>query len=226
MAWPAEETPTSGGVWLECNGQTIDAKYARLRELVGDKTPDYQGVFLRGYGSMNSKVSFGWSANYFGSHTQTFSSASLNELQMDASRPLHASFSSLLSFDSRHYLDTAISHPINIPDWGLVGGDKTFPTNQSNLFHTIVNYPAGVFAGRESMEWDGDTWLLKRPPKKYSLEGDPKSGYNLIEEDDTESGRLYDAYIADWATWSEIALPTAEENRPINKAVRYFIKAR
>ena len=56
MAWPAEETPTSGGVWLECNGQPIDSKYARLRELVGDHTPNYQGVFLRGYGSRNELV--------------------------------------------------------------------------------------------------------------------------------------------------------------------------
>jgi len=49
--------------WLECNGQAIPngIEYEEIRRIYGTNLPDYRGVFLRGYGSVNS--SFSWSDN-------------------------------------------------------------------------------------------------------------------------------------------------------------------
>lgn len=35
--------------WLMCDGRKIDEKHFELRKLVGEKTPDLQGYFLRGF---------------------------------------------------------------------------------------------------------------------------------------------------------------------------------
>ncbi|MDR1856861.1 MAG: phage tail protein [Desulfovibrio sp.] len=50
IAWPAASDPLDAGNWLECDGRAVDrTKYPRLHVLVGDQTPDYRGMFLRGY---------------------------------------------------------------------------------------------------------------------------------------------------------------------------------
>lgn len=90
--------------WLECNGQAIDTKYTRLRELVGDHTPNYQGVFLRGYGSQKANVIY--SRNHVGGDNnlpnlvQTFHSDSLGKIQTDSIRPNVGVFTDILSVDS------------------------------------------------------------------------------------------------------------------------------
>jgi len=53
VAWDYGTAPSDGGVWLLCTGQTIPTRYTALRRLVGDKTPDFRGKFLRGYGSLD-----------------------------------------------------------------------------------------------------------------------------------------------------------------------------
>ncbi len=35
--------------WLMCDGRDVDSQYTELRKLVGNKTPNLQGYFLRGY---------------------------------------------------------------------------------------------------------------------------------------------------------------------------------
>ena len=46
IAWASNTTPTEGGVWLECNGQSC-ADYPKLVAILGKSTvPDYRGRFL------------------------------------------------------------------------------------------------------------------------------------------------------------------------------------
>ena len=50
IIWPADKDPTEG-TWLLCNGQSCIA-YPELVKVLGKiNVPNYQGIFLRGYGS-------------------------------------------------------------------------------------------------------------------------------------------------------------------------------
>ncbi|WP_455654320.1 phage tail protein [Phascolarctobacterium sp.] len=84
LAWPSHTLPTDGGVWLLCNGQSC-ASFPELVKVLGKSTvPNYQGIFLRGYGSQVS--------THYG--TVTHSSAALGELQGDAIRNIYGSWNS------------------------------------------------------------------------------------------------------------------------------------
>ena len=83
IAWGSSVMPKDGGTWLICNGQST-AAYPKLREIVGNNVPNYQGVFLRGYGSQTS--------THYG--TVTHSSDALGELQGDAIRNIYGLFRS------------------------------------------------------------------------------------------------------------------------------------
>ena len=226
MAWPAEETPTSGGVWLECNGQAIDAKYQRLRELVGDHTPNYQGVFLRGYGSQTIANTFqGW---VYGYGKQTFSSEKLGSVQTDSTRNHVYITNKQLVWDDWNFdlLNAVFSHNL-----GTVSGidfSKWYGATWSEGVYNKgsgYNYPSPEF-------FQETIWALKRPPKKYSLENtdggadDSESVATLTESEDTDSGRYVNIWGSNWSANNGLETPTDTEIRPVNIAVRYFIKAR
>ena len=234
IAWPSEETPTSGGVWLECNGQTIPSQYKRLRELVGDKTPDYQGVFLRGYGSQAAVTNQG-SLN--GNSRQTYSSDVLGKVQGDAIRPIRGQWGGMFH-DTRGWLETALPH------FALRGStDAYYSYPYASDPNKVVESDGYIYAYCSTYElffggqalFDNNVWVLKQPPKKYRLDGDNCSGgescsgssLSLAEEDDTESGEYHQVWApSDMAFWSDLSTPGAHEDRPVNIAVRYFIKAR
>ena len=77
-------------------------------------------------------------------------------------------------------------------------------------------------------------WVLNRPPKKYQLNGSNCSGgkscsgssLSLSEEDDSDSGAYMTVCTIGGAAYSDYLIPEANEIRPENIAVRYFIKAR
>ena len=51
ITWPSSSWPPDADNWLECNGQAINSTvYPELVALIGWNVPNYQGVFLRGYG--------------------------------------------------------------------------------------------------------------------------------------------------------------------------------
>ena len=230
MAWPAEETPTSGGVWLECNGQSIDEKYKRLRELVGDHTPNYQGVFLRGYGSQVASVNQG---SYWGNRSQTYFSESLGKIQNDTQRKTWANTGTTVLWSEADYYAT-LSLPVAFLALGI--GEYHFVTHPNIGYYSIdssgaISSQTGIMDFNPEQKhaadyFHGTAWLMTQPPKKYHLEGDSESGYNLVEEDDRSSGREQFMALGDWAYWPEVGLPMSSENRPVNIAVRYFIKAR
>ena len=81
IVWSLDSMPTGSdsGKWLECNGQAIDSSaYPQLAGLMSN-VPNYQGVFLRGYGSQYSY--------HYG--TILHSSQNLGQLQGDSLRPIY-----------------------------------------------------------------------------------------------------------------------------------------
>ncbi|ATD82359.1 phage tail protein [Desulfovibrio sp. G11] len=77
ISWPVATNPDDMDNWLECNGQSISQSvYPELFALVGPKVPDLRGLFLRGFGSQDSK--------HFGEVTH--SSGALGDIQGDSIR--------------------------------------------------------------------------------------------------------------------------------------------
>lgn len=69
--------------WLECNGSPISSEYSDLIALVGNYTPNYQGMFLRGHGSQDFKQNNG---STIGETTTSHVSGELGEIQGDSIR--------------------------------------------------------------------------------------------------------------------------------------------
>ena len=116
IAWASTTMPKDGGTWLICNGQST-AAYPELRAIVGNNVPDYQGVFLRGYGSQIS--------THYG--TVTHSSEALGVLQGDAVRNVSGSFpmgvDSWSGYDGVFYQGSHPNHLVGDDD-----GNKSYST--------------------------------------------------------------------------------------------------
>ena len=149
LAWPSHTLPIDGGTWLLCNGQSC-AAYPELVKVLGKSTvPNYQGIFLRGYGSQVS--------THYG--TVTHSSEALGELQGDASREIWGSFSAY-----------------------FLGG---FADQQYDVKGAFGVSGARKFAGTKNR----------------------------------------DDYSPEFTFYSSKVVPTAVENRPINRSVNWIIRA-
>ena len=86
ITWPSSSWPPDADNWLECNGQAINSTvYPELVGLIGWNVPNYQGVFLRGYGG---QISYHYGAV---GHW----SAGLGELQGDGIREIWGELSYL-----------------------------------------------------------------------------------------------------------------------------------
>ena len=86
ITWPSNSWPSDRDNWLDCNGQSISsAVYPELVGVVGGNVPNYQGVFLRGYGGQTS-YHYGAVGHW---------SAGLGELQGDGIREIWGELSYL-----------------------------------------------------------------------------------------------------------------------------------
>lgn len=217
MGWPAEETPTSGGVWLECNGQSIPSQYKRLRELVGDKTPNYQGMFLRGYGAQQKTVRMGY---LHGDMTFTYKSGALNEVQTVGMIPFQCNGWPVPVLDDENFGWLQSTYSGGVADGGSHWDGGWYPDHwgywENGIFYPN---PAGYQLPPDQKE---KIWILNRPPAKVVED----SKGNSHEEPDYDSGHYQGLWTADHHFWVEASIPPATEPRPINVAIRYFIKAR
>ena len=222
MVWPTADIPTYGrGVWLECNGQSFSrTQFPQLYETLGTtRVPDYQGMFLRGYGSQSYSQDNGDAPS-----NTTYASGNIGQIQGDS---------------IRHFSGIA----------GSVGaqGDLGYGyfTDESSFFDSVkkagseiapaITYPSPWDTYRTLMPWeqgpntDYSLQTSERPYYRYTLESsgggeDGEASYNLIEEEvhyDTIPLGLYTTYID-----SSLALPTSNEIRPVNVAVKFMIKAK
>ena len=90
IVWPVASDPedmtNSDGThnWLECDGQSFNTTtYSALSGIVGTKTPNYQGMFLRGNGSQSFAQNNG--ANVGVTNT-VHASNNVGQIQGDSSR--------------------------------------------------------------------------------------------------------------------------------------------
>ena len=228
MAWPSSSTPSSGGVWLECNGQSIPGQYKQLIALIGSKTPDYRGIFLRGYGSQTVKAYQGFIVK---EKNQKYSSGNLGEIQTDAMRTIHFNLFNNLTYDLDNwgYLNNILGEPTYLNNWNQAAGvdDHRFPiVDAYGDGSGAYNAQSAGYQVGQGVKFKKRYWMMTRPPKRYSVSGSSDRGYNFREYDDTSSGEYLNVWASDWGGWTEAGNPTASENRPVNMAVRYFIKAR
>ena len=57
ISWPVSQNPEDMDNWLECNGQSISRSvYPELYALLGSRTPDLRGLFLRGHGGNSAAL--------------------------------------------------------------------------------------------------------------------------------------------------------------------------
>ena len=231
MAWPSNSVPSSGGVWLECNGQSIPSQYKQLIALIGSKTPDYQGVFLRGYGSRTISANQGV---VVGNKNQKYSSGALGEVQQDAMRAIHYNLLNVIAYDDDRFsnLNRIMGGPTYLGNWKQTAWAGTPRLPDIGAYDdgsgAYSAQSSGYQMNEHTMqpEWKKRFWMMKRPPKRYSVSGSSDRGYNFREYDDTDSGEYMSFWEAGWGGWNEFTTPTASEIRPVNMAVRYFIKAR
>ena len=93
ITWPSNSWPSDRDNWLECNGQSISsAVYPELVGVIGWNIPNYQGVFLRGYGGQTS-YHYGAVGHW---------SAGLGELQGDTIRNITGDIESVLNRGGYH----------------------------------------------------------------------------------------------------------------------------
>ena len=129
IIWPSANNPTDG-IWLLCNGQSCSA-YPELVKVLGKSTvPNYQGVFLRGYGSQVS--------THYG--TVIHSSDTLGVIQGDTIRNITGSFpmgvDSWSGYEGVFYQGNHSSH--------LVGDDDGYKN-----YSTYINLSRGTPTANE-----------------------------------------------------------------------------
>lgn len=150
VAWATDGTIPKN--YLECNGQMIDSsKYPKLAALMSH-TPDYRGMFLRGFGSQSYSQLNG-SRN--GITSTTYASGNVGDIQGDAIR-------NIVGYIHMGHLDFYMTGGVFSHDYG-----------------DVANYGVAKWAQTVTANFN--------------------AGY---------------------------VVPVANENRPINKAVRYLIKAK
>lgn len=239
---------------MECNGQTIPSQYKRLRELVGDKTPDYRGLFLRGYGSQSIVVNDGYVKP---NSTHTYSSGNLGQAAGDSFRNVYGFLPQMVSAEQMwvypmpgygsYGYDNSVFEFADLKDPRSLAYDKfhwwfgspgpvalSFPTiTDSEGFkgislHNLGNYTdftSHLTAENRRNVGDDHGWNNALTKYRYTLSGNAENGYTLHEEE-IHPALSFRATSQDILLDFAKIMPTGDEIRPANVAVRYFIKAR
>jgi len=210
MAWNLETPPQyDGGTWLECNGQQVDgSKYRKLASMM-QTVPDYRGVFLRGLGD--------YSVNGV-----THSSSSLYNVQGDSSRELDGA---AIGLSAASLSDAGMAHPAGShltgeqPFWYSVVPDSR---SYSWLYSAWSASPYTT----ASLAPDWYNALTKyRYYMSASTDDKGNTSYSLVETQEHPSLNFNSQSRALNFDVSRV-WPVSNEFRPINKAVKYFIKAK
>jgi len=189
------------GFWLECNGQAVDAsKYPKLAKLMS-VVPDYRGMFLRGLGG---------------------NSSSLGQPQGDSSRKLDGA---IIGFSSASTSDAGMAHPAgsrltgNQPFWYSVVSDSR---SYSWLYGSWSISPYST----SSLAPDWYNALTKyRYYMSSSTDDKGNTSYSLVEMQEHPSLTFNSQSRALNFDVSRV-WPVSDEFRPVNKSVRYMIKAK
>ena len=232
IAWPFGSAPLGlhNDHWLECNGQAVtQAEYPRLYELLMKTTgknlvPDYQGMFLRGLGkqtySQYNGVGLGTST--------TYRSGDLGATQGDSVRNIKALLGEqqLADFGANGYYYGESSNIFYLDPYRLGHRPEmaAFPLLSGD--HNQIPYLA-------SSQNFGEGWAnaLKKEHYKLNVSYGDAGGVHYVSGIDVETTEEYPELtmrnMSDYISMDlSLGTPTAEEIRPVNKAVRYMIKAK
>ena len=220
ITWPSGNLPDwmTHGDYLECNGQNFDiAKYPKLYKALGtNRVPNYSGIFLRGYGSRSYSQNNG---SQLGITATQYSSDKVGIIQGDAIRKLWLPFRS----DATNTWENYQENELNNDKTAYVLSDQ-YPSIWTRMVyapaHDGWHLDGHMLEKSTSTNW-GDALVKYR----YQLIGDKESGYSLKEEKIDPVIRA-GISVHGWSVDYSRIVPTSNEIRPVNIAVRYFIKAR
>lgn len=208
VTWPTGSDPAwlKYGNYIECNGQTFDtSKYARLYKVLGsNRVPDYRGLFLRGSGTYDGKHGSGGIGSVQGDATLEYRTLAAGIF----SRGLPGFYANVKS----HYSTSEI--PYYLPNSPVHTG---WCQNFLMWGRAYQSYPEEPFRYKYKLVSSGGG---------TDTEGKPlPTSYSLVEEKELFPDVL-GYHEQAWVVSNRLNAPIADEIRPINTAVRYFIKAR
>lgn len=198
MAWPLDSMPTGSGVWLECDGSEVPAKYTALRKIM-TRTPDYRGVFLRGYGSRTFSQNNGTNT----ASSTTYSSGAVGAIQGDATRRDYGYIGDLLG-------TVKTSYGAGGPPNGDSYGNMTLWAAQLVKWSYSDLYVTYQLSGSSDSGYD----LIE-----YQHNDDRDIG---LQDSSVNHGTT--AVFVGWD--NKLVCPVDNEIRPINTAVKFLVKAR
>lgn len=131
--------------WLECNGQQIPSgiEYEEARKIFGTKLPDFQGMFLRGYGSQSFTQNNG---SRIGNTATTHASGTLGAIQGDSIREIYGWFDTniIASWFVYNAPTTSSGHGAfgNVVDPSITAGYEQI-VSSAGVRHS--NYSSGMY---------------------------------------------------------------------------------
>ena len=196
-------------------------------------TPDYRGMFLRGLGSQNFSQNNGV---HTGVTNTTYTSGNLGKIQGDAIRNIYGDLGTQQTggatkanedgWQETSYgkLDDSFYRRVGSNGWEYV--QTSFPLGREN------RYVKGGYWSN-SLDDTGFGWydaLTKYEYTPHISYGDA-GGIRYVSDISFDVKEIHPylyhfAAIIPMCFSADIIVPTANENRPINVAVRYMIKAK
>ena len=226
IVWTLETDPLGlhNDHWLECDGKQFDkSKYPRLYELLGqDYVPNYQGMFLRGRGEQYFSQDNGGAV---GTTNTRYRADDLGVIQGDAIREIaggigHNSWAGWYSPGDQtviNFKGVKTNNPFYLGDYGL--GMTASPIAQTSIHSPTMSNSYTV------------DWQNALAHYEYSIDFTRDDKGNVTGGTLIKSAPIYPEINFWQATCplffaaSQVS-PVSSEIRPVNKAVRYMIKAK
>ncbi len=140
LIWSESGTLPDG--YLECNGQAVNSSlFPKLRALM-THTPNFQGMFLRGYGSQAHSQNNGTT---IGITSTTHASGNLGAIQGDAARKIWGTMGNSVATGSARYSGALKIYPLGGDSTESGGSDTGFELDSSFITPTATeNRPANI----------------------------------------------------------------------------------
>ena len=249
MVWPTANIPTYGrGVWLECNGQSFSrTQFPQLYETLGTtRVPDYQGVFLRGYGTKNHSKR---NDDYNGISNTSHRSGAIGEVQGDTGRRFVAYIGHPTGLGSGYDADewgyrssgtVAIENGavITRDPWDMGNGNSSGVVYGVASTPIIYNQVSPTSTNSTHSTW-GDALVKYRYTMSCSggggSGGDDDGGDGgdggggtscTLQEEQIDPVIPFESQGEDIIIDTELKWPIGNEFRPVNVAVKFMIKAK
>lgn len=220
ITWPTDGNPSYGGEWLECNGQEVPYKYTALRKLM-TRVPDYRGMFLRGHGSQSYSQNNGDAPS-----NTTHTSGNVGQIQGDAMRVMYTNlggnqwggtFDPFVSLDQHlGVFEVKLGNNTGVSSYPRMRLDPRINVTTSGPFDLDLGWYNALTKWKYTLN--------------YSVSSD-EDGNQVIDSIELNEEEIHpDLVFYDASTElifdNSLQMATDNEIRPVNVAVKFFIKAR